>query len=685
MAMLHRIIQKNFWKALKTPILLSSMALLALLVVLIWSLCATQSKNSSQEILEKERHIQESKLEVMLDAAHDWRDKLTERLLLVSTAEMIRLFATDALSMGPDIDRLLSLPAEAYQDDALASLADQALYIQAILRDLAQRHGWLNTRILGPQGQNLVAADDSISLDQPQMELGRQAAAIKSTVFGPIRSRKGVLVMDVAEPLLPVMGTEQQNAVGALLTTIPMQQILHDILHVGSCDEQVYLLDLSGKGPSLIIPYEEKADLLPLSGDPAQQSRLGFSRRPDPQKPGQDIYAMGGKLGHPHWHLMLAVPAASVDALLQEERFKIYGLGSLGSAAIVLIYALVLAYLVSRSHKATAQHFQGLYTLIRQQKSMLDSINASLQAGLLLTDKRGNVLVCNPAFCRMTGKEEAALIDRQLHEFLPPAAAASLREAMHWPDGNDTMQSIEISIPTPETDDTRLYRVSLFPYEENTETGETILGGSVGIFQDITEFRRKAEAARERQSKLMLALVRAIESVDSNLLGHSHKMERVIGLLTKTMKLSEKDVETLLLAARLSQVGKIFVPHHLLSKKGKLNREEQAEVDRAPEYAYNVLRDLQFGLPVPEAVYQMGERMDGTGKPQRLRAEEIGQHAKILAVVNAFCSMVSSRSYRKAMTRDEALALLAQDSGFDQSIVAALAQIEPAALRALYD
>ena len=58
------------------------------------------------------------------------------------------------------------------------------------------------------------------------------------------------------------------------------------------------------------------------------------------------------------------------------------------------------------------------------------------------------------------------------------------------------------------------------------------------------------------------------------------------------MSLPDKDRETLRLAARLSQVGKIFVPRELLTKKGKLTPEEQAEVMRAPEYAYGILRDM---------------------------------------------------------------------------------------------
>uniref|UniRef100_UPI002602330C HD-GYP domain-containing protein n=1 Tax=uncultured Desulfovibrio sp. TaxID=167968 RepID=UPI002602330C len=123
----------------------------------------------------------------------------------------------------------------------------------------------------------------------------------------------------------------------------------------------------------------------------------------------------------------------------------------------------------------------------------------------------------------------------------------------------------------------------------------------------------------------------------------------------------------------------------LLTKKGKLTPEEQAEVNRAPEYAYGILRDMQFSLPVPDAVYQMGERMDGSGLPRGLRGEEITLNARVLAVVNAFCAMVSARSYRAGMPPEQAIGLLREDAGFDVRVVDALARIPQEALRRAVD
>ncbi|MBQ9405441.1 MAG: PAS domain-containing protein [Desulfovibrio sp.] len=309
----------------------------------------------------------------------------------------------------------------------------------------------------------------------------------------------------------------------------------------------------------------------------------------------------------------------------------------------------------------------------RRQKALLDSVNASLQVGLMLMDGDGRVQMCNPAFSSIAEKSEDALVGIAIDDILPAVATENMYAGMERVNSSGKEYSLEIALHDK---DTRLYRVTLYPFEEKQGEKAAGNGGCVGIFQDITEFRRRAEAARKRQANSMAALIRAIESVDANLVGHSLKMERVAELVCNALKLSDADRETLRFAARLSQVGKLFVPRDLLTKKGKLTPEEQIEVHRAPEYAYNILRDMQFSLPVPEAVYQMGERMDGTGQPRRLKGEEIASNARVLAVVNAFCAMVSARSYRAGMRPEQAIDLLRNDSGFDQHIVAALAGID---------
>ena len=91
------------------------------------------------------------------------------------------------------------------------------------------------------------------------------------------------------------------------------------------------------------------------------------------------------------------------------------------------------------------------------------------------------------------------------------------------------------------------------------------------------------------------------------------------------------------------------------------------------EFARDALADIDFGLPVLEAITQMYERLDGSGYPAGLGDGAICAHARILAVANTFCALVRPRSYREAHDTENALDILAEmPPKYDISVVKAL-------------
>ncbi|MDR1776844.1 MAG: PAS domain-containing protein [Desulfovibrio sp.] len=660
----------------KTVVVVVGMLLFLVITVIAGVLCNLQLRNSTQETLSTQRDMQQAWVDKSLETIRAWRSVLLEQARAISTSEMFRLFAVDVNGLGPDGAARVCAPEALHsEDESLSSLAEQRSYMQDILLDSVRRRQWVSARVLTTEGASLITPEYSAPLVPSQTELVTRANSQRTTVFGHVRKQGDAVVLDVVEPMYEVLGRgDDPGIVAFLLITVPMEKNLTAFL-AQSPDQDHVLPGILNRGPQGMEAVQWRDGRIVLGKanfEPSADLSLPFMKR-QAVSDGGEAYSLGSRLTELGWCVVLEVPANVVDSVLESQKRQIYGLGVLCSLGAALLLAFVWASIVSRSHKATARHFQQLYTVIRQQKLMLDSINASLQVGLLLVSGEDLVQVCNPAFSQIVGKSEEELIGLHLNEAMQAKAAEDLGNGIKRVAGSDQMVSIEISLDSD--DGAHLYRVTLFPFEDqqDSETGKA--GGCVGIFQDITEFRRRAEEARKRQASLISALVRAIESVDVNLIGHSQKMERVVGLLAVHMNLEEKDRETLRLAARLCQVGKIFVPRDLLTKTGKLTAEEQQEVARAPEYAYNALRDLQFSLPVPEAVYQMGERMDGTGTPQRLHGEQIVPNARILAVVNAFCAMTSDRSYRSGMTPTQAIEMMGKNPGFDGEIVRQLAAL----------
>lgn len=146
-----------------------------------------------------------------------------------------------------------------------------------------------------------------------------------------------------------------------------------------------------------------------------------------------------------------------------------------------------------------------------------------------------------------------------------------------------------------------------------------------------------------------------------------------IGDLVKTLGLSEEDESTVRTAASLSQIGKMQLPRELLTKPGAFTPEERQAMERHVEYARETLKNINFELPVVEAISQMNEFMDGSGYPEKLHGDEIGICGRILSVANTFCALIRPRSYRNAKSVDVALNILESESAkYDQHVVHAL-------------
>ena len=175
------------------------------------------------------------------------------------------------------------------------------------------------------------------------------------------------------------------------------------------------------------------------------------------------------------------------------------------------------------------------------------------------------------------------------------------------------------------------------------------------------------------------AFVRAIETVDSYLRGHSALTAQLAVTLAYCLgKTDPVTLATLRTAANLSQIGMIQLPKELFTKSGMLTPEERALLQNHVEYAKHALEGIDFGLPVMEAIVQMYERMDGSGYPEGLSGDAICENARILAVANTFCALVRSRSYRQAHSVEQALEILEeQPPKYDMRVVEALRQFLP--------
>ena len=128
----------------------------------------------------------------------------------------------------------------------------------------------------------------------------------------------------------------------------------------------------------------------------------------------------------------------------------------------------------------------------------------------------------------------------------------------------------------------------------------------------------------------------------------------------------------------LHDIGKIGIPEHILTKRRPLSADEEEVMRTHPDLGVAIVAPMRFlDDRAIDVIRFHHERFDGSGYPDGLRGEAIPLAARIFSVVDAFDAMTSNRPYRRALTRNRAVAQLIAGAGtqFDPAVVGAFVTI----------
>jgi HD-GYP domain-containing protein (c-di-GMP phosphodiesterase class II) len=139
----------------------------------------------------------------------------------------------------------------------------------------------------------------------------------------------------------------------------------------------------------------------------------------------------------------------------------------------------------------------------------------------------------------------------------------------------------------------------------------------------------------------------------------------------------EDRLASLRVGGRLHDIGKLAVSDEVLCKEGRLDDHELAQIREHPKIGAKLLLRLSALHEAIPYVLCHHERWDGTGYPSGKAGEEIPVEARVLAIADAFDAMTSDRPYRRALTREQALAEVERCAGtqFDPEIARVFLEI----------
>ncbi len=213
------------------------------------------------------------------------------------------------------------------------------------------------------------------------------------------------------------------------------------------------------------------------------------------------------------------------------------------------------------------------------------------------------------------------------------------------------------------------YGVASLPDEATTPSDAIRLA-------DQRMYARKRGGQRSGTSAAIDALVRALQERGS--LGeHGTDVADLASALAEAVHMREPEREHVRNAAALHDVGKLGIPDSILHKPGPLDDAEWEFMRSHSEIGERILGDAPSLAVIGGLVRASHERWDGDGYPDRLAGEDIPLGARIIALCDAYCAMVTTRAYRAAMPPAEAIAELRRCAGtqFDPALIEPFAQI----------
>lgn len=156
---------------------------------------------------------------------------------------------------------------------------------------------------------------------------------------------------------------------------------------------------------------------------------------------------------------------------------------------------------------------------------------------------------------------------------------------------------------------------------------------------------------------------------------HSSGVAATAGALAGFLGFSGREQKTMTIAGYLHDLGKLAVPPEILEKPAKLTPEEFDVIRSHAFYTCRILERIE-GLELVNAWAALHhERLDGTGYPFHLQAEDLSLGSRIMAVADVFTAVTEDRPYRKGMTADRTLQVLqgmADDGALDPQVVSVL-------------
>jgi two-component system, LuxR family, sensor histidine kinase TtrS len=193
------------------------------------------------------------------------------------------------------------------------------------------------------------------------------------------------------------------------------------------------------------------------------------------------------------------------------------------------------------------------------------------------------------------------------------------------------------------------------------------LAGDIGFAVNSFTQKNIIETLHEEKLKshqdFIGAMVNMIEQRDTYTAGHTERVSHYSYLIAKELELPQSEIQKLIEAAKLHDIGKVITPDSILLKPSALNNLEYELIKDHVVAGYAVLSTVHFYKELADVVIYHHERFDGSGYPHGKKGGEIPLLGHILAVADSFDAMTTNRIYKPRKSLEESIKELNELSG----------------------
>ncbi len=295
-----------------------------------------------------------------------------------------------------------------------------------------------------------------------------------------------------------------------------------------------------------------------------------------------------------------------------------------------------------------------LYRTLRGSYN-LEKTTSPLQALEMLKEKDFELVISDHKMPEMDGVEFLKRV-----QLMKPQVMRILLTA--YSDANILIDAINYA---------KIYRYVKKPF--NPEELQLIVSSALEYYQLKYDNDKLINDLKELFSGTIKAIMEALDAKDSYTSGRSRRITYYSILIAKQLGLSTIDIGKVELAGMLHDIGMIGVSDEILYKVDSLTQEEYDEIKKHITYSVKILEDIKQLKDVVEIIKYHHEKYDGTGYPFGIKGEDIPIGSRIIAIADAFDSIISNRIYRNQTSHEQALEEIKKGAGtqFDPVVVKA--------------